>query len=115
VKPVTENYFFSLREPERSCLLYLREFILSANPDITESWKNHTPFYYYRKKWILFISYDPKDRSIYLSFVDGAKMKHSALISEGRKKMRILRIDASADIDTRILRELMRQAVELKK
>ncbi|MBA3680645.1 MAG: DUF1801 domain-containing protein [Bacteroidetes bacterium] len=64
-----DNYFFSLPEPYQSCLLFLRDFILNYSDNITESRKFNTPFYYYNKKWLSYISYHPKTKVIYIAIV----------------------------------------------
>jgi hypothetical protein len=110
----THNFFHTLDEPYQSCLLFLRDFILASPENISESWKSHTPFYYYRKKWIAFISYHPKTKIIYIAFVDGAKISHPQLVSEGRKKMKILYVDPAKDIDVKTLREIIVKAISLK-
>jgi hypothetical protein len=110
----THNFFHTLEEPYQSCLLFLRNFILESSENISESWKSHTPFYYYRKKWIVFISYHPKTKVIYIAFVDGAKISHPLLVGEGRKKMKILYIDPEKDIEVRALKQIMKKAIDLK-
>ena len=109
-----QNFFHTLDEPYQGCLLFLRNFILESSRDISESWKFHTPFYYYRKKWIAFISYDPKTKIIYISFVDGAKISHPLLVSEGRKKMKIFYVNPEEDIDVKALEEILLKAIKLK-
>lgn len=108
-----DHYFNSLEEPYRGCLLFLRGFILDFSDKIEERRKNNTPFYYYNKKWLCFISYHPQTKDIYISFVNGNKMDHPKLVSEGRKKMKILRIDAAQDIDTKSLSEILQIAITL--
>ena len=65
--------------------------------------KFNTPFYYYKGKWFAFISYDPKKRDIYISFVKGGQVLHPQLLSEGRKKMKIYKIFPEKDINTKEL------------
>lgn len=78
-----------------------------------EAWKFNTPFYYYKKKWLCFISYDPKNSRTYVSFVNGFKMKHPLLVAEKRKKMRIFLVDVNADVDVHALKQLLQQACEV--
>ena len=108
-----DHYFNSLEEPERSCLLYLRKLLLDFSDKITEQRKFNTPFYYYTKKWLCFISYNPKIKEIYISFVNGYKINHPDLLSEGRKKMKIYRINASEDIDVESLNTILKLAADL--
>lgn len=93
----------------------MREFILRYSSDITEGWKFNTPFYYYKGKWMAFISYGHKNHEIYIAFVNGYKMTHPALKSEGRKKQKIYRINPNADIDIKTLTSLMELAIAASK
>ena len=108
-----DNYFFSLPEPQRSCLLFLREVVLSYSDKITESRKFNTPFYYYDKKWLGFISYDPKTKIIYIAFAKGYLMKHPKLVSEGRKKQKIFYVDPAKDIDIKSLKAILKEVCQL--
>lgn len=107
-----DHYFETLAEPERSCLLFLRQFILDYSATITEKRKFNTPFYYVNGKWMCFISYNPKIKEIYISFVDGFRMQHPQLVSEGRKKMKIFRVDAKEDVDVKSLNQILNLAVK---
>jgi hypothetical protein len=107
-----DHYFETLAEPERSCLLFLRQFILDYSDAITEKIKFNTPFYYVNGKWMCFISYNPKLKEIYISFVDGFKMQHRHLVSESRKKMKIFRVDANEDVDVKSLNQILNLAVK---
>jgi len=108
-----DNYFFSLPEPEQSCLLFLRRFILDHSDKITESRKFNTPFYYYNKKWLGFISYDPKTRIIYIAFTKGYLIEHPKLVSEGRKQQKIIYIDPKKDVNVKSLKKILRIACDL--
>jgi hypothetical protein len=106
------NFFATLHEPVGSCLLFLRHFLLEHRPGISEAWKFNTPFYYYKKRWLAFISYNLKNDEIYISFVNGYKLAHKDLVSEGRKKMKIFYINANKDIDVNALGNILDQALE---
>ncbi len=106
-------FFEKLDEPYRSCLLFLRQFILDYSSDITESRKFNTPFYYFKKKWLGFISYDPKTKIIYIAFANGYLMKHPKLLSEGRKKQKIFYIDPAKDVDVKSLKAILKEACQL--
>lgn len=45
-----DNYFLSKDEPIKSCLLFLRDYILNFDKNITEAWKYGMPFYWYKGK-----------------------------------------------------------------
>lgn len=108
-----DNYFLSLPEPHRSCLLFLRDSILGYSHKITEKRSFNTPFYSYQGKSLGFISYDPKTGVIYFSFTRGFLLDHSALASDGRKKQKVLYIDPAQDIDIKNLKEILDLACKL--
>jgi hypothetical protein len=110
-----DHYFNSQDDPSRSCLLFLRRFILDFSEKIEEQRKNNTPFYYYQKKWFCFLSYHSITKEIYISFVNGNKIDHPLLVSEGRKKMKIFRVDPSKDIDVVTLTEILEAAISIYK
>lgn len=110
-----DNYFYSLNEPQKSCLLFLRRFILDHSDKITESRKFNTPFYYYNLKWLAFISYHPQTKIIYVAFVNGYLIDHPKLVSEKRKKQKIIYIDPEKDVDVRSLKKILNNACKLYK
>jgi len=114
VSKSADNFFATLEEPHKSCLLFLHDFILRHSNEISFSWKFNTPFYYYRNKWLCYISYDKKTKEIYIAFVDGQKIIHKNLVSEGRKKMKIIYIKPSEDIPVTDLRNILNSAILIK-
>lgn len=108
-----DNYFFSLPEPEQSCLLYVRSFMLSYSKHISEAWKFNTPFYYYKGKWLCYVSTNKKNKSIYIGFIKGHLMQHTKLVSEGRKQIKVFHLDANKDIDVKSLNAIMKKALKL--
>ncbi len=107
-----DNFFFSLDEPERGCLLFIRQFILDHDPDISEQWKFNTPFFYYKGKWMCYIPYNRKTKVIYISFVNGNKITHKKLLSEGRKQTKVFYLDANKDVDIKSLKNILSLAIQ---
>ncbi len=94
-----DNFFLTVPEPYQSALLYLRHFFIEEM-DLQESWKFNTPFYYYNGKWFGYLSYSEKrHHEIYVGFIKGYKVTHKKLLSEGRKQIKVYRIDATKDIN----------------
>lgn len=106
-----DNFFLTLPDPEQSCLLFIRQFILDQNTGISEKWHYNTPFYHYKGKWMCYLSYRPKDRVIYIGFVHGYKLKHKLLLSEGRKQIKVFYLNAYNDVDIKSLREVFKLAL----
>ena len=101
-----DTYFLSLPEPEQSALLFLHQFLMNVM-QLDEKRKFNTPFYYYKGKWFCFISYNPKKRNIYVSFVKGNKIMHPKLLSEGRKQMKIYIVNPEKDINAKELSKII--------
>jgi hypothetical protein len=102
----TDNYFLTLPEPSQSALLYLRQFFMNEM-GLTEAWKFNTPFYYYKNKWFCYLIYIKKKDETYISFVLGNKIEFPNLVSEGRKKMKIYKINPNENINTLELKEIV--------
>lgn len=100
-----DNFFCTLPEPYQSTLFFLKTNLIAQG--LTEERKWNTPFYYYKNKWFAFISYNPKNHEIYISFVKGFKVKHPKLLSEGRKQQKIYRINPHEDINAKELIEII--------
>jgi len=101
-----DNYFITLPEPSQSALLYLRQFFMDEM-GLTEAWKFNTPFYYYKNKWFCYLIYIEKKDETYISFVLGNKIEFANLVSEGRKQMKIYRINPNENINKSDLKEIV--------
>lgn len=108
-----DNYYFSKPQPEQSCLLFLRGFLLEYSSQIEEHWKYTTAFFTYKKKLFCYFSISKKTGQLYIGFVNGNKIKHKKLVAEGRKQIKVLYIDPNKDIDIKSLKEIVKLAVEL--
>ncbi|WP_312300442.1 DUF1801 domain-containing protein [Chryseobacterium sp.] len=98
MNPIQE-YFYRIEEPERSTLLFLREKILASDTEnITETLSFGLPFFKYKKKMLCYFYYSKKYKKHYLSFYHGDKLDYPELIQDGRKKFKILLIDADEDL-----------------
>lgn len=108
-----DNYYFSQAEPQQSCLLFLRNFLLSYSPQIEEQWKYTTAFFTYKKKLFCYFSISKKSGALYIGFVGGNKIKHKKLVAEGRKQISVFYIDPNKDIDIKNLNEILNLAIKL--
>ena len=100
------NFFLNVEEPYQSTLLYLRQFFTSQM-ELEENWKFNTPFYYYNGKWFAYLSYRKKrHHEIYIGFVKGYKVSHPKLLAEGRKQIKVYRINTEKDINAKELKKI---------
>lgn len=109
-----QNFYDNLPEPLGSTLLYLREYILKADPRMNESWKFGTPFFCIGKKMFCYFWFDKKrlDRP-YLSFSEGYGIEHPLLEQGNRKRFKIFRFDPAEDLPMVALADIIRQGLAL--
>ena len=102
-----DNYFLQKEEPVKSCLFFLRDFILSYDESITEVWHYRMPFYFYKKKRFCYLWVQKKNQLPYVGIVDGKLVNHPNLIQEERTRMKILLFDPRKDIPLKTLRSVL--------
>lgn len=101
-----DSFFLKIPEPQQSALLFLRQFLI-GDIMLQEDWKFNTPFYYYKGKWFCYISYSAKRKhEIYIGFVKGYLIDYPNLVSEGRKQIKVYRINPENDIDVKALKKI---------
>ncbi len=110
-----DNYFLQKDEPVKSCLQFLREFILKQNDNITEGWKYSMPFYFYRGKRFCYLWTHKKYNQLYIGIVDGKSISHPDLVIEKRARMKILLIDPAKDIRVKKLDSIFKEVLALYK
>jgi hypothetical protein len=69
-------------EPIKSCLQFLRDYILKFDEDITEQWLYGMPFFYYKGKRFCYLWIHKKYHKPYIGIVDGHKIDHPELLAE---------------------------------
>jgi hypothetical protein len=114
LRPI-DNYFLQKEEPVRSCLQFLREYILTFDPGISEAWRYGMPFYFYKGKRFCYLWVHKKYEQPYIGIVDGNKIDHPDLIVEKRARMKILLIDPGKNIPLRKMALILRNVLELYK
>jgi hypothetical protein len=112
LRPI-DNYFLQKEEPFKSCLQFLRAYILKFNSDITEGWRYGMPFFYYKGKRFCYLWIHKKHRKPYIGIVDGNKIDHPDLIAEKRSRMKILLLDADKNLPLRKVNTILKKALSL--
>ena len=103
-----EEYFFRIPEPEQSTLLFLRKKILESDPEnITQTLSFGLPFFKFKKKMLCYFYFSKKHQQYYVSFYHGDRLNHPLLLSEGRKKFKILLIGMEEDLPVELILELI--------
>lgn len=101
-----DHFLLTIPEPQQSAILFLRTFFINEM-GLEERIKFNTPFYYYNGKWFCYLSYCAKRKhEIYIGFIKGFMIEFPKLESEGRKQVKLYRIDAHADIDIKSLKKI---------
>lgn len=112
LRPI-DNYFQQKEEPIKSCLQFLRSFILQRSPAITEAWKYGMPFYCINDKMCCYLWVHKKFKQPYLGIVEGQAIQHPQLIQEKRARMKILLINPDEDIPTELLEGILKKVIAL--
>lgn len=107
------NFYFEKEEPQKSCLLALRNIILKQDKDVTETVKYGMPCFCYRKKMFCYLWTDSKTNEPYILFVEGRLLDSPELETGGRARMKILRVNPTEDLPLPLIESLLNKALDL--
>lgn len=110
-----ENFYAQHDEPVRSCLLAMRDIILSLDKDVSPAWRYGMPFFLYKGKRFCYLWYHKKLKQPYLGIVDGKHFTEPFLIQENRSKMKIMLLDPAKDLPARKINAILKKAVSYHK
>jgi hypothetical protein len=108
-----DTYYFSKKEPNKSCLLALRSIILSQDPAITETQKYGMPCFCYKKKMFCYLWTDKKTDQPYILMVEGKHLNHPKLEIGERARMKIFRVDGNKNLPVKTITQILKQALDL--
>ncbi|WP_291865557.1 DUF1801 domain-containing protein [Maribacter sp.] len=108
-----EPFYFNKEEPNKGCLLTLRDIILKQDENITETKKYGMPCFCYKKKAFVYLWVDKKTTEPYILFVEGTHLYHPELEEGKRSRMKILRVNPAVDIPMQKLTSLLQTALDL--
>lgn len=109
-----DQFYLKHEEPMQSCLLGLRDIILSVDKDITPEWKYKLPFFYYRGKMLCYLWIHKKYQHPYIGFVDGHLLQDEDLLIENRAKMKILLVNPEEDLPLEKINTLLKEVLYLR-
>lgn len=112
MKEKIEAYYLKQEEPNKSCLLALRDIVLKYDTNISEEWKYGLPSYYFKKKPFCYFWKDKKTHEPYIGIARGFKIEHHSLIQGDRTRIKIIPIPPTEDIPIKIIYEIFDLAVE---
>jgi Domain of unknown function (DU1801) len=112
LRPI-DNWFLQKEEPSKTCLQFLREYILTQDTNITEAWKYGMPFFCYKGKMFCYLWVHKKYLQPYIGIVEGKKIDHPDLIIEKRARMKILLLDANKDLPIKKINAILKEVLSL--
>ncbi|MEP7377146.1 MAG: DUF1801 domain-containing protein [Chitinophagaceae bacterium] len=112
LRPI-DNWFLQKEEPVKSCLQFLREYILKQDSGISEAWKYGMPFYCYKGKMLCYLWVHKKYGQPYIGIVEGKQIEHPDLIIEKRARMKILLVDANKNIPVKKISMILKEVLKL--
>ena len=110
-----DNFYMQKDEPERGCLLALRDLILKQDSDISPAWKYGMPVFCYKKKMFCYLWVHKTYHKPYLGIVEGKHFDHPDLIIEKRSRMKIMLFDPFKDLPASKIENILQQAINLYK
>ncbi|MDX2172592.1 MAG: DUF1801 domain-containing protein [Bacteroidota bacterium] len=110
-----DDFYLQKEEPIKSCLLALKEIILSQDEDITSAWKYGMPFFCYKGKMFCYLWVHKTHLKPYIGIVEGGRINHPKLITEKRARMKIILFDSNKDLPIKTIKLILKQTLDLYK
>lgn len=107
------NYYLNKEEPNKSCLLALREIIIGIDSNITETTKYGMPCFCYKNKMFCYLWTDKKTDEPYILMVEGKLLNYPELEEGNRSRMKIFRINPNQDIPINKVKAILNDAINL--
>src|SRR5690606_15172602 len=107
------NYYLSKEEPNKSCLLALRDIILKQDTNITETREWGMPCFCYKKKMFCYLWTDKKTDEPYILMVEGRYLDHPELEEGDRARMKVFRLNPNKDLPIRTIEDILQKALFL--
>ncbi len=113
MKHQNDNFYFEKQEPNKSCLLAMRDIVLNYDKDITETCKYGMPCFCYKGKMFCYLWVDKKSNEPYFLMVEGKHLHHPQLETGDRSRMKIFRVDPKKDLPIAKIDLIMNEALDL--
>ena len=107
------NYYLNKAEPNKSCLLALRDIILRQDTSITATSKWGMPCFCYKKKMFCYLWTDKKTDEPYMLMVEGKYLTHPDLEEGDRSRMKIFRVNPNKDLPVKTIESILQNALDL--
>ena len=109
------NYYLTKEEPNKSCLLALRDIILKQDTSIEATLKYGMPCFCYKNKMFCYLWTDKKTNEPYILMVEGKHLNHPELEEGKRSRMKILRVNPNKDLPVKAIESILQKALDLYK
>jgi hypothetical protein len=106
-----ESYYLSKPEPYQSCLLALRDFILSIDPQICNERKFQIPFFTYKGKKLGYLWLNGK--KLMLGFCLDKSLQEIVPGIRPKDKYESMRIDPNADLPVDVILQKLNSYIAL--
>ncbi len=110
-----DHYYAKHPEPNRGCLLALRQIILQQDDHISEKKKWGIPCFYYYNRLFCCLNVPPKTQQPYVLFTEGLLLDFPELEQGKRVRMKIFQINAEEDLPMEQLTTILQAALNLYK
>jgi hypothetical protein len=110
-----ENFYDLQPEPNKSCLLALKEIILLQDANITAAWKYGCPFFCYKNKMFCYLWVHKKTHQPYIGIVEGKHFNEQYLVVEKTSRMKKLFVNANEDLPIDVITNVINKAIGLYK
>ena len=107
------NYYLNKEEPNKSCLLALRDIILKQDTNITTTLKYKMPCFCYKNKIFCYLWTDKKTDEPYILMVEGKYLTHPELEEGKRSRMKIFRVNPNKDLPIKTIESILQKALDL--
>ena len=108
-----EQHLFNQKEPYQSIMIYVRSVILKTFPEVAEKFSYGIPFYYYKKKPMVYINRLKGTNYVDISFMDGNHLKGKfpqLKDYKNRKRVRSIQVNNLEDFDEQAFVNILNEA-----
>jgi len=108
-----DDFYLSKQEPNKSCLLALRDIILQEDENVSNALKYGMSCFLYKKKMFCFLWTDKTTNEPYILFVEGKHLHHKKLEQGTRERMKIFKVNPEKDLPIKEIKKLLNEALDL--
>lgn len=109
----TDSFYLQHDEPNKACLLALRDLILQQDANVNETVKYGMPCFCFKDKMFCYLWIDKKTKNPYILFVEGKHLNSPLLESGTRSRMKVLHLQANEDLPIDNIIALLQEAINL--